>query len=143
MNAIRRSYSRLPSWHGGFQRACVPFAIGGRAVALWLLAFLLLTPAVFAATKTLSGRLREVKDNALTIQQDHLFDSSMIQVEMNDQTKVTGELAQGMHIKVKYREERDGKGSEKATVRRIAMEIQTWPESASKEDRKAEKDAQQ
>jgi hypothetical protein len=113
-------------------------------VALWLLAFLLLSaPAAFAATKTLSGKLREVKDNALTIEQDHMFNSSMIQVEMNGQTKVTGEIAQGMHIKVKYREEREGKGSEKTSVRRIAVEIQTWPESASKDDRKAEKDAQQ
>jgi hypothetical protein len=143
MNAIRRSYARLPSWHAGFQQARMAFAIGRRTVALWLFAFLLLTPAVFAATKTLSGKLREVKDNALTIQEDHLLNSSMIQVEMNDQTKVTGELAQGMHIKVKYREEREGKGSDKAAVHRIAMEIQTWPESASKEDRKAEKDAQQ
>ena len=141
MNATRRLYSRLPFWHGGCKRARAPFAMSGRAVTLWLLVVLLLTPAVFAATKTLSGRLREVKDNALTIQQDHLLNSSMIQVEINDQTKVTGELAQGMHIKVKYREEREGKGPEK--VRRIAMEIQTWPESASKEDRKAEKDAQQ
>jgi hypothetical protein len=56
---------------------------------------------------------------------------------------VTGELAQGMHIKVKYREEQGGKGSEKAAVRRIATEIQTWPESASRDDRKAEKDVQQ
>ena len=142
MKTIRRSsFSSFSCLHRRFSATRVPFAIGERAAALWLLAFLLAAPGVFAATKALSGKLREVKDNTLTIEQDHMFNSSMIHVEMDGQTKVTGELAQGMHIKVKYREEREGKGSEK--VHRIAMEIQTWPESASKEDRKAEKDAQQ
>jgi hypothetical protein len=141
MKAHRRSSSTfLLLWSS---KAPVRFPIGGRALAFWLLGLLLLASPVFAGNKTLSGKLREVKDKALTIQQYHLFDSSMIQVEMDDKTKVTGELAQGMHIKVKYREERGGKGSEKAAVRRIATEIQTWPESASRDDRKAEKDVQQ
>ena len=95
----------------------------------------------------------------LTIQKANLFDSSIVEVEMNGDTKVTGELAQGLHVKVTYREERGkeepakqeqgqaaagkDKDSGRLVVRRIATKVQTWPQDASRSDRKAEKDTQQ
>jgi hypothetical protein len=81
------SYPPSSLSQASFRAAPVPFPIGGRALAFWLLGLLLLASPAFAGTKTLSGKLREVKDKALTIQEDHLFNSSTIQVEMETRRK--------------------------------------------------------
>jgi hypothetical protein len=81
-------------------------------------------------TKTVSGELHGVKDRVLSIQKIGLFSKGkgVVEIQMNDATKVTGQLAPGMHIKVKYKEENGHK---------IALEVETQPAYASKEAKKA------
>ena len=86
--------------------------------------------AVADGSKTVSGEVRSVKDKILTVQKIGLFSKghNTVQIEMDDATKVTGQIAAGMHVKVKYREDGD---------RKIAVEVETRPEYASKEAKKA------
>lgn len=88
-------------------------------------------------TKKLSGKIRKVKDNVLNIQQAGLVGESYTEVETTPATKITGQLNPGLHITVKYREE--GEKNEKGQRRKIAVEIETRPEYASKEAKKAAK----
>jgi hypothetical protein len=92
---------------------------------------LLAAGALYASgTKTVSGELHSVKDKVLSIQKIGLFSkgTGVVEIQMNDATKVTGQLAPGMHVKVKYREENGHK---------IALEVETRPAYASKEAKKA------
>jgi hypothetical protein len=137
------------------------FAVSWATVALLLglLVSGLWASAALAATKTLTGKLRAVDDKVLTIEEKKLLDTSVVEVEMDSQTKVTGELSPGLMIKVTYREEArsEEKGSSAAAptppapddkaagkseakedaVRRIATKVKTWPEYSSRRDRKA------
>ncbi len=81
-----------------------------------------------AKTKTLSGKLGKIEGHRLTVQKPGLFSSTAVEVEMDKSTRVTGQLAPGMHVKIRYREEHG---------RKIAVEIQAWPEYASKQARRA------
>jgi len=90
--------------------------------------------------KTVSGKLRRIDGNVLTIVKRGLMDDSFLEVEMDDSTKKTGQVVQGMHVKVKYREVRDPE--DKDNVRRIAVEIEARPEFASKDAKKAAKQTQ-
>ena len=90
--------------------------------------------------KSVTGKLRRVDGNVLTIVKRGLMDDSFLEVEMDDSTKKTGQVVQGMHVKVKYREVRDPE--DKDNVRRIAVEIEARPEFASKDAKKAAKQTQ-
>lgn len=85
--------------------------------------------------KSLSGKIRRVEGNRITIKKSGLVRSSEVTVEMTDDTKQHGQVAAGMHIEVKYREEKDDKGE----TRLIAVEIETRPEYASKAAKKLQK----
>jgi hypothetical protein len=101
-----------------------------RKFLLLLLACSFAVASTAADTKTLSGVLHTVKGKVITVQKIGLFSksSNSIAIELDEATKTTGELAPGMHIKVKYREEGG---------RKIAVEIETKPEYASKEAKQA------
>ena len=109
-----------------------------------------LTPSAFAGTKTISGKLRAVNDRVLTIEQKKLLDTTSVDVALDNHTKVTGELVPGMMIKVKFREETgfagaasgDSSAEKSGSVRRIAVQVKTWPEYSSRRDRKAAPDTQ-
>lgn len=85
-------------------------------------------PSQAGGTKTVSGKLRAIHENTLTIENPGLFSASTVEIEMNDATKKSGQLAPGVHVKVKYREEGG---------RKIALEITARPEYASKAAKKA------
>jgi hypothetical protein len=89
---------------------------------------LVLPPSQAGGTKTVSGKLRAIHENVLTIESPGLFSARTVEVEMNSATQKSGQLAPGMYVKVRYREE----GS-----RKIALEISTRPEYASKAAKKA------
>ena len=112
--------ARLKGWRGSFSVLLLGAALG----------LLPVTASLAEGTKTISGKLRSVKGNVLTVQKKGLASSSLVEIEMDDKTRVTGQVAQGMHVKVKYRGEGD---------RRIALEIEAWPEHASKAAREASK----
>jgi hypothetical protein len=101
-----------------------------RIILLGILAGFAATAAVADGTKSISGQLKSIKDKTLAIQKIGLLSKSAdaIEIEMDDATKVTGQLVPGVHIKVKYREQ-DG--------RKMAIEIEARPEYASKEAKKA------
>jgi hypothetical protein len=101
-----------------------------RSVVLLLAAGLLFSvaPAQGAKTKTLSGKLAKVEGHHLTVEKPGLFSSSTVEIEMDNMTKLNGQLAPGMHVKIRYREE---------SGRKIALEIYTWPEYPSKQARRA------
>ncbi|MGH9815233.1 MAG: hypothetical protein ACRD5F_13895 [Candidatus Acidiferrales bacterium] len=80
-------------------------------------------------TKTLSGKVRSLKENRMVVQKSGLLNESEVVVELTDTTKKTGQVAPGMHVKVKYREEKTPAGE----TRRVAVEIAARPEYASKE----------
>jgi len=80
-------------------------------------------------TKNVSGKLRSVQGNLLVIQKRGLVSDSTIEIEMNEATKKTGQVVPGMRVKVKYREEKDG--------RKVALEIKAEPEAASKTAKEA------
>jgi len=100
---------------------------------------LTLAGMAIAAEKTqkLTGKIRAVKDNVLHIEKSGLVGESYVQVETTPATKVSGQLQPGLHITVKYREE--GEKDSEGQRRKIAVEIETRPEFASKEARKAAK----
>lgn len=101
-----------------------------------LVALLLLAGASIADnTKTVSGKLRSIKDNVLVIQKSGMVGTSTEEIEMNEATKKTGQVLPGMHVKVKYREEEVSRGQK----RKIAVEIEARPEFASKEAKEASK----
>jgi len=102
-----------------------------------LAASVLFAPAATAGTKTISGKLRAVEEKILTIEEKKLLQVASVEVEIDSRTKVTGELVPGMMIKVKYREV-----AGENTVRRIALQVKTWPEYSSRRDRKAAPDTQ-
>ena len=114
--------------HRNFCRLCV--------LAILLCACL---PASAAAEKTkkLSGKISKVKENVLSIQKAGLVGESYTEVETTPATKITGQLKPGLHVIVKYREE--GEKNENGERRKIAVEIETRPEYASKEAKKAAK----
>jgi len=102
-----------------------------------LLGLLWVAPAVAGGTKTVSGKLRGVRDNVLTIEKKGLLRASDVEIEMNDATKKTGQIVPGMHVKVRYREENvPGKSGQ---VRKVAVEVEAWPEFASKTAKEAAK----
>lgn len=86
-------------------------------------------------TRKLSGKIRTVEANLLRIQKAGLVSESYVEVETNSATKISGQIKPGLHITVKYREvqAKDASGER----RKIALEIETRPEYASKEARKA------
>ena len=103
-------------------------------MALAALIVLLAVPAL-AGKKSLSGKIRSYKDGVLSIQKAGLVGESYVEVEVNEKTKVKGQLLPGLHIKVKYNEE-----AGKVTgdmPRRVAIEIETRPEYASKQAKQA------
>jgi hypothetical protein len=87
------------------------------------------------ATKSVSGKLRKVTGNMLTLQKTGLGGSSLMEIEMDEHTKVKGQVVQGWHAKIKYREEAAPSG--KGDPRRIALEIETQPDKATKQAREA------
>ncbi len=101
-----------------------------RIILLGILAGLAATAAVADGTKSVSGQLKSIKGKTLEIQKIGLLkrNAGVVEIEMDDGTKVTGQLVPGVHTKVKYREEKDKK---------IAIEIEARPEYASKEAKKA------
>jgi hypothetical protein len=106
---------------------------------------------VLAGTKTLSGKIRDVQDRVLTIEEKKTLATTVVVVEIDSRTKITGELVPGMIIKLKYFEEKAAPPTEpdpvavkegephdaKSDIRRIATQIKTWPEYSSRRDRKA------
>jgi hypothetical protein len=101
------------------------------------LAITLIAPASRADdTKTLTGKVRSVKDNRVIVQKSGLLRESEVEIEMTDATKKTGQVAAGMHVKVKYREEKAPDGAQ----RLVAVEIEARPEFASKEAKKLAKE---
>lgn len=93
------------------------------------------TPVRAEKTKSLSGKIRRVEGNRITIKKSGLVSSSEVEVEMTDATKKKGQIAPGMHVQVKYREEKTAEGD----PRLIAVEIEARPEYASKDARKLQK----
>lgn len=92
-------------------------------------------PAAAEKTKSLSGKIRRVEGNRITIKKSGLISSKEVEVEMTDATKKRGQIAPGMHIKVKYREEKTAGGE----TRLIAVEVEARPEYASKDAKKLQK----
>lgn len=87
-------------------------------------------------TKTVTGKLRSLKDNVMVIQKRGLVSDSSEIIEINDATKRIGQVVPGMHVKIKYREEApDADGNR----RKIAIEIEARPEFATKEAKEAAK----
>jgi hypothetical protein len=89
--------------------------------------------ALADSTKSLSGKLRRVEGNVLSVVKKSLGGSSLVEVEFDDKTRVVGQLVPGMMLKIKYREET----SEGGAVRRVAMQIEAVPDHASKAARGA------
>jgi hypothetical protein len=85
-------------------------------------------PAGAAGTKTLSGKIVKVEAGALTVRKSGLLSSSTVEIEMDKATKVTGELAAGLLVKIRYREENG---------RKLALAVRTWPAHASRQARRA------
>jgi hypothetical protein len=123
-------------------------ALAGMAILFGFAVLGPLAPPALAGTKTLSGKLRDVQDKVLTIEEKKTLATALVEVEMDSRTKVTGELVPGMVIKLKYFEEKapaaaepagknDGETRDKEAVRRIAIQVKTWPEYSSRRDRKA------
>ncbi len=81
-------------------------------------------------TKSLTGTIYKVKDKTVSVRKNGVFskNTNTIPIEIDDATKITGQLAPGLYIKVKYREEGEKK---------IAVEIETRPQYASKEAKQA------
>jgi hypothetical protein len=104
-----------------------------RAVVVMAAVLAVCTPAHGDSTKTISGKLQKVKDNVLTVQKT--IGGGVVEIEMDDHTKVKGQVAQGLHAKIKYREEAAPGG--KGEPRRIAVEIETQPNFASKQAKEA------
>jgi hypothetical protein len=92
-------------------------------------------PLAAEKTKSLSGKIRRVDGNLITIKKSGLVKASEVQVHMTDDTKKHGQVAPGMHIKVKYREEKTAEGE----TRLIAVEVEARPEYASKDAKKLQK----
>ena len=92
------------------------------------------TVAAAGDTKSLTGTIYKVKDKTVTVRKNGMFskNTDSIPIEIDDATKTTGQLAPGLYIKVKYREE----GGKK-----IAVEIETRPQYASKKTKNAPVDA--
>lgn len=96
---------------------------------LLMLCMLATTAGAGPRTKSVSGKLRSIENNVMVIQKRGMVADSTIEIAMDDQTKKTGQVAPGMHVKVKYREEKGG--------RKVAVEIQAEPEMATKEAKEA------
>jgi hypothetical protein len=93
------------------------------------------TPLFAEKTKSLSGKIRRVEGNLITIKKSGLVGSKEVEVHLTDDTKKHGQIAPGMHIKVKYREEKTAEGE----TRLIAVEVEARPEFASKNAKKLQK----
>jgi hypothetical protein len=90
-----------------------------------------------AATKTVSGKLRRIEGSLLTVQKPGLVRASFVEIYLDGNTKKSGQVVQGMHVKVKYREEPDPDAP--GQKRKVAVEIEARPEHASKTAREAAK----
>ncbi len=101
------------------------FAGLGCVIGIFLLAS---ASSQAGGTKAVAGRLRAIHENVLTIESPGLFSAKMVEVEMNGATQKSGQLAPGMYVKVRYREEGG---------RKVALEISARPEYASKAAKKA------
>jgi hypothetical protein len=99
------------------------------------LALLGSSPLLAEKTKSLSGKIRRVEGNLVTIKKSGLVKSSEVEIHLTDDTKKHGQIAPGMHIKVKYREEKTAEGES----RLIAVEVEARPEFASKNAKKLQK----
>ena len=101
-----------------------------RIILLGILVGLAATAVAAGGTKSVTGQLKSITGKTLQIQKIGLLkkNAGVVEIEMDDATKVTGQLVPGVHTKVKYREE-NGK--------KIAVEIEARPEYASKEAKKA------
>lgn len=88
-------------------------------------------------TKKLSGKIRKVTGNILYIEKSGLVSESYTQVHFSGATKITGQLNPGLRITVKYVEE--GEKDANGDRNKVAVEIETRPEYASKEAKKAAK----
>lgn len=109
-----------------------------KVAAILLIAGLAGTYAIAAVkTKKLSGKIRSVQENLLRIQKAGLISESYVDVETTPATKISGQLKPGLHITVKYREE--GEKNAEGERRKVAVEIETRPEYASKEAKRAAK----
>lgn len=87
-------------------------------------------------TKTVTGKLRAIKDNVMTIEKSGLLSESTETIEINEATKTVGQVRPGMRLKIKYREEPpDAEGRR----RKIAVEIEARPQYADKKTREAAK----
>ncbi len=104
--------------------------MASRSLALALLAGLVFSaaPARAAKTRTLSGTLAKVEGRRLTVRKPGLFSSSTVEIEIDKATKVIGQLAPGLRVRIRYREEGG---------RKVALEIKAWPEYAGKQARRA------
>jgi hypothetical protein len=100
-----------------------------------LFGLLLAAPALAQKTKSLSGKIRRVEGHLITIKKSGLVSSSEVEVHLTEDTKRHGQIAPGMHIKVKYREEKTAEGEK----RLVAVEVEARPEYASKDARKLQK----
>jgi hypothetical protein len=86
-------------------------------------------------TKNVTGKLRSVIDNVMVIQKRGMVSDSTVEIEMDEATKKIGQVVPGMRVKVKYREEKDG--------RKVAVEIRAEPEVASKTAKEAARNTRQ
>jgi len=105
-------------------------------VALALAVPVALPAAGDGKVKTLSGKVRAVEENRLVVKKSGLFSADEMEFVLTDDTKKTGQLAPGMHVKLKYREEKTDDGE----IRRVVIEIEARPEYASKKAKKLAKD---
>lgn len=91
-------------------------------------------PALAGSKKSVTGKIRSYQDGVVRIEKAGLVGESYVEIEVNDKTKVKGQLLPGLRAKVKYLEEDPGGGGVR---RRVALEIETRPEYASKQAKKA------
>lgn len=108
-----------------------------RITALAICAALLLACSIRAEkTKTITGKLRSIKDNVMVVEKSGLIGESSETIELTDSTKKTGQVIPGMRVKIKYREEApDAEGKR----RKIAVEIEARPQYADKKVKEAAK----
>lgn len=105
-------------------------ALAGACIAL-----LLATGVAAGKTKKLTGKIRNFADKVLLIEKSGMTSESYVEILLDEKTKVTGQLRAGLHVTVKYREE--GEKDTKGERWKVAVEIATRPEYASKDAKKA------
>lgn len=108
-----------------------------RIILMVLVGACLASATAAEKTKKLSGKIRSVQDNVISIEKAGLVSESIAQVSITSTTRITGQLKPGLRISVRYTEE--GEKNDKGERRKVAVEIETRPEYASKEAKKAAK----